>query len=175
MATDALSTYLNDHLAGATAALQLLDHLMEHAEHAGEERFFRGLRDEIAEDRAELERLLHRLGGEASGLRAAGGWLAERIGRIKLAFDDPARGTLQRLEALETLALGIQGKQALWTALGTTGSGVPALASVDLARLARRAGDQHARVEARRLASARRLLEENAVGERSAPPIGQRP
>jgi hypothetical protein len=59
------------------------------------------------------------------------------------------------LEALETLALGIQGKLALWRALATATEQVPELRKMDLAQLERRAREQHERVEAQRLQVAR--------------------
>ena len=55
MATDALVTYLNDHLAGSTAALQLLDHLVEESDPGDSRKFFSTLRAEIAEDRSMLD------------------------------------------------------------------------------------------------------------------------
>jgi len=47
-----LSDYLNDHLAGSVAALELLDRLVE--TYAGKplERFFRELRDDIRRARS---------------------------------------------------------------------------------------------------------------------------
>jgi len=63
---DALHTYLNDHLAGATGALRLLDRMIEKSG-AEEKAFYVGLHGEIEEDRATLVRLLERAGGEVSG------------------------------------------------------------------------------------------------------------
>ena len=49
MTTQALSTYLNDHLAGAAAAVELLDHLIEL--HRGSDRriFYETVQAEIIE------------------------------------------------------------------------------------------------------------------------------
>lgn len=151
----ALNTYLNDHLAGAVAGLQLVDHLIGSAGAPSDAAFFRELREEIAEDRATLETLLERVGGRESGVRQLGGWIAEKVGRLKLVMDDPTRGTLERLEALEILVLGIHGKQLMWRALGAVT--IPGLEGTDFQHLERRAVDQRDKVEARRLEVARQL------------------
>ena len=158
MATDALVTYLNDHLAGSTAALQLLDHLVEESDPDESRKFFSTLRAEIAEDRGMLEDLVRRIGDRPSPLRNIGGWLAEKVGRLKLKLDDPLEDSLKDLEALEVLALGIHGKKALWSALTLVAAGVPQWADVNFARLEQRAAEQEERVEVRRLDAVRRLV-----------------
>jgi len=152
----ALHTYLNDHLSGSSAALQLLDHLIDSAAQGDERNFFAGLRAEVDADRNTLEGVLTDSGGQSSSLRKAGGFLMEWIGRLKLTFDDPSHQQLSRLEALEMLALGLNGKRSLWRALAVAGH--PDLHGYDFAGLELRAEDQHQRVEARRLEAARRVL-----------------
>jgi hypothetical protein len=156
MSSEIYSTYLNDHLAGSAAALELVDHL--HEASAGTElgRLFAALRSEIEEDQEVLRTLLHRTGGRESKIRKAAAWLTEKLGEAKLELDDTRTGELQWLEALETLGLGIQGKLALWHALEAAAG--PELRGIDLARLKRRALDQHGRVEVERLRVARRAL-----------------
>jgi hypothetical protein len=66
------------------------------------------------------------------------------------------------LEALDALALGIEGKRALWTALAAGAPAVPRLQGVDLNLLQQRAQQQRERVEVWRLEAARKaLLPEN--------------
>lgn len=158
MATEALVTYLNDHLAGSTAALQLVDHLVETSTISDERKFLTTLREEIAEDRATLEDLVRRTGDRPSALRDIGGWLAEKAGRLKLKLDDPSGDKLKELEALEILVLGIHGKLSLWRALALVAPAMPQWGHVDFSRLERRAEQQHEHVEARRLGAVRRLL-----------------
>jgi hypothetical protein len=157
MAHDALRTYLNDHLGGATGALQLLEHLADSAESPGDKQFFGNLHAEISEDRDILMGLIERTGKQPSGLRQAGGWIAAKVGQLKLAVDTPAAGTLDHFEALEVLCLGILGKRALWRALRTVAH-LPELQGLDLPQLEGRALDQHDRVEARRVAAAPHAL-----------------
>jgi hypothetical protein len=150
-----LATYLNDHLAGSVGALDLLDHLARESDGEEEVSFFRALHEEIAAEQAQLRALLRELGGEESGVRKAAGWVAEKVTRLKLRWDDPGDDGLRRFEALEALALGITGKLSLWRALAAVGDGIPALQGLDLALLQRRSEDQYAAVERRRLAAAR--------------------
>jgi hypothetical protein len=162
MSAEALATYLNDHLAGSVAAVELLDRLIDHAAFADARETLVKLRSEIRTDQLALEDILRAAGGRESLLRQVGGWLAEKAGRLKLLVDDPMRGALERLEAFEILTLGIQGKAALWRALAAVQPHVPSLQSVDFRELERRADDQRATVEALRMAAAQRILTRGA-------------
>ncbi len=149
-----LAGYLRDHLAGATAAVEFLEHLQE--EHKGSELggFFATLHREVTSDRETLRLLLRRFSRESS-MRNAAAWLAEKFNRakIKLAGDKP--GELGLVEALEILVLGITGKQLLWRALAASLGESPLLKGFNLAELEQRAIDQLERVEAHRLEAAR--------------------
>lgn len=154
MADEHLATYLNDHLAGAVAALELLEHLQAAQAGTPAERAIAELRADVEADRGELEALMARLHVAASRPRKVTAWLAERIAELKLRLDDPAGGPLRRLEALEALSLGIEGKRLLWRALAVAAEGEPALRGVDYERLAQRAEEQRRRVETMRLDAA---------------------
>lgn len=158
MSNQVLTTYLNDHMAGSVAALEMLDRLIEHASMADVRGVLARVRSEIKADQQTLERLMEQVGGEPSTLRQMGGWLADKVGQLKMLVDDPLRGTLQRLETLEVLALGIQGKLSLWRALSVAQPQVPQLGGIDFGRLAARANEQYAEIEALRLEAARRVL-----------------
>ena len=164
MHTEALTTYLNDHLAGSVAALELVQHLARITEGTQRERFFQALEGEIREDQETLRLLLHELGGKESKTRKAAAWLTEKVGQVKLRLDDRGDGELRLLEGLETLALGIQGKAALWRGLEAAGDRLAPLRSLDVPRLRQRAEEQFQRVEAERLQVARSLFEPNEAG-----------
>jgi hypothetical protein len=149
-----LLSYLKDHLAGSISALELIDHLRGSAGTINARQFLSTLRDEIAADQRVLQTLLHDFGGAESRVREAAARLTEKLGELKLRIADPHRNGLAQVEALETLALGIQGKLALWTALEAIGDRVEEVGKIDLPGLKQRARDQHARVEARRLEAA---------------------
>jgi hypothetical protein len=152
-----LITYLNDHIAGSVAALELLDHLIARREVTDRE-LLAELRRQIQKDQQILMRLLQDLGGKESPVRKAAAWLTEKLGQAKLQIDDSGSGEFRILEALETLALGIQGKLALWRALAAVQDLVPQLASLDHSGLQSRALDQFEQVDRLRLQAARRAL-----------------
>jgi hypothetical protein len=157
MSADSLVTYLNDHLAGSVAALELLDLLRSTGPDSRRE-VYRGLRQEIEEDQHVLQQIIQRLGGKESRVRKAAAWLTEKLGRAKFRFDDPGDGELRTLEALEALCLGVQGKLALWRALAVVAGSQPELGGLDLSRLQSRAEEQFVRVDRMRLQAAERAL-----------------
>lgn len=155
MALQILPIYLNDHLAGSVAAIELLNHLRKLSRGTGREKLFATLQSEVEEDQKVLKELLRELGEPQSRVRKAAAWLTEKVGEAKLKLDDPGSGELRLLEALETLELGILGKLGLWRALAVAADRVPQIKNLDLANLERRASEQHQRVEAERLKVAR--------------------
>ena len=154
MSKEHLSIYLNDHLAGANVALEILDHLASEASDWSS--LLAALKTEIEEDREQLLAVMARHGIEESRVRKAGGWLAEFLAEFKLEVDDDSEGPLRRLERLEALAIGIEGKIALWRALHAAAGGD--LKEMDYERLTQRGRDQRTRIEALRLEAARAAL-----------------
>ena len=145
-----LATYLNDHLAGAEAGLELLGALQKQDDAVLRPVAARLLAD-IDHDREELTRIMAAAGIAVSPIRRAVGWLSEKAARLKLAADDPADGGLRAFEMLEGLAIGIHGKRALWETLRTIAPGHAALRGFDFDRLVMRADEQRAEVEVQRL------------------------
>ena len=156
MSTDPLATYLQDHLAGATGAVELLEMLVK--EHGGKPlgEVAAKLLDEVREDQATLQSLAEKDGEGVSIFKDAAAWVGSKVGRVKLGRS--AAGELGTLETLETLALGILGKLALWEALREAVPSRAELADVDLATLIARALWQHATAEGLRLEVARTAL-----------------
>lgn len=158
MARDHIATYLNDHLAGATGAVELLEHLEK--EHAGTEvgRLFAEVHAEVEADRQVLKSIMERLQVSQSRTRKAAAWLGEKAAELKLRLDDSSSGALRLFESLEVLSLGIEGKRSLWRALAAAAEEAPDLKVADYQDLIRRAEDQRGRMEAARLEAARRTL-----------------
>jgi hypothetical protein len=158
MADEHLAIYLNDHLAGSLVAVELLGHL-ERA-YAGQpvEQFAADLRADIQDDRGELRRLMRALDVAESRARQATAWVAEKMTIVKMRLDDRSGGDFRLFELLEALALGIEGKRALWLALEGAADKIPALRLLDYRDLLARARDQRDRVEAKRLESAAAAL-----------------
>ena len=154
-----LTDYLNDHLAGAVGALELLDRLVETYKGKPLEKFFRDLRTDIEHDQGQLKELIQKLGVQESAVRKAGAWIAEKLSRPKIDLDEGSKNDLGLFLALEALVLGITGKRSLWRALQSASRTVPELARLDYSGLENRAIDQCERVEARRLEIARSVFQ----------------
>lgn len=150
-----LSAYMNDHLAGATVALEALDHLIKRHKGKPLGDFFKQLEQEVEEDSRTLQRIIASRGGEST-FRKAGGWLAEKFSRTKFKAAGEQRDELGTLQALEMLELGIRGKQLLWRAISC--AKLPASLDVDLSALERRAVEQQERVERQRMETAREVF-----------------
>jgi hypothetical protein len=155
VANDALARYLNDHLAGSVVALGLLEHLAADRAGTPDEAVLAGVRADIEADRAVLLELMSGLDVAPSQPRQATGWLVEKVGELKLRLDDSDDGALRRLEGLETVALGIEGKRALWHALAAAAETAPELPRLDYPELVHRADAQRQIVEGLRLQAAR--------------------
>ena len=108
---------MKDHFAGSVAAIELLNHLISSHRGKTHEQFLIRLRDQVVEDQEVLRGLLHDLDAEGGALRNPTAFLSEKLARIKLLLENPTGGQLARLEKLEALALGIEGKQTLWCTL----------------------------------------------------------
>lgn len=81
--------------------------------------------------------------------------LRRLIGDVVLQDDDQARMGLGTFQALETLALGIHGKLALWRALKVVAGRDDRLGGVDFQKLIAQAQAQHEQVEQNHLLLAR--------------------
>ena len=158
MAEQHLSIYLSDHLAGGVAALEILAHLQRAHPDTAIARIASELHADVTEDHQQLDTLMRRAGLTPSRARQATAWLVEKAAELKVRVDDPTDGALRLLETLEGLALGIDGKCALWEGLTVVAVDVPALQGVDYARLIQRARTQRGRVEALRLEAAKAAL-----------------
>jgi hypothetical protein len=105
--------------------------------------------------------------------RTATAWLIEKLSRLKLRVDDAGDGALQFLEGLELVEVGIEGKRELWRALDATSGQLPLLKGIDFEHLIHRAEEQHDRVEAVRVETAKTALVGN--GDHRGPANGERP
>ncbi|GAA5507913.1 hypothetical protein [Novipirellula caenicola] len=139
-----LSTYLNDHLAGATAATDVIERLID--ENQGETlgEFATTLLQEVEQDRAELEGLIQRYDAMPGVVKKTIAWTGAKMSMPK--FGRTTSGDFGNFQALEFLSLGILGKRALWTMLQSLSD--PELLSLDYSRLIERAENQFQQVEA---------------------------
>jgi hypothetical protein len=147
--------YLNDHLGGSVAALQLLDSLRGDADpELGE--VLEAVQDEILEDREVLLGVMGSLNVEPGAVKQVAGRVAGAALRLQASEAVTGSAELSQLLRLEVLVLGISGKIAGWTALGASRDG--RLEGVDIDRLVERARRQLSRVEPYRLRAAAAAL-----------------
>jgi hypothetical protein len=151
---DALATYLHDHLAGSNFAIELLDSLHDRYREEDLGAFAAAIRTEIKEDQAILQKIIERVGTAHLDLAETTGWMAEKASQLKLKVDGSGKG-LGTFEALETLALGIQGKIALWQVLPIVREQDARVPGLDFGQLRARAQTHYERVEEKRLEIAR--------------------
>lgn len=165
-----ITRYLNDHLAGSSGALLLIQELAD--SHAAPEarEFFLQLKEKVAADRGVLEDLLQRIGQNPSTLLKLAGGLAARIGGIKLMWEQIEPGKLGLFEALEMLALGVQGKSLLWVALTEIAPWFPEWRGIDFTKLELQAIQQWDEIEFWRIEAAMDILvdEERRTGRTHA-------
>jgi hypothetical protein len=159
----ALGIYLQDHLAGATFGLELARRCHRHNVGSDFAEPLAGLVAEIAADRQALEAVMRDVGADVSRAKVAVGWTLEKIQRLKPNGGVLGYTPLARVVELESLAIGIAGKRAMWRALDDAFSGED-IGRHDFPGLAERASDQLSRVEALRLDAARAAFEEPSSG-----------
>jgi len=145
--TDALATYLQDHLAGARFAVSLLRDLSEQKGATMVASFAAELLPEVEADRTALQVELSAHGREASTVREAAAWTAQKASRLKLTLTEP----LGQFEAIEMLTLGVLGKAALWKALRAISQSESTWENLPLDNLLQRAQAQAEALEALRL------------------------
>src|ERR1700736_1538741 len=153
MSHDNISTYLNDHLAGSVAAIELIDDLVNASDDASLKQFLADLKREIESDQIVLEQLIAGAGESEGVVRKAAAWVSEKAARAKFKIAGEDFGGLGLVQALGMLALGIRGKELLWRALAN--SNWPELKDLDLPKLEAGAIEQQHRVEEKRLAAAK--------------------
>lgn len=151
----ALHIYLQDHLAGATFGLELVQRCHRNNEGTEFAEPLAELTVEIAEDRRTLRRIMHDVGADVSRTKVAAGWTLEKIRRLKPNGGLLGYTPLARVVELESLVIGIAGKKAMWQALDDVAASDDLLGRHYFSRLAERADDQLSRVEALRLDAAR--------------------
>ena len=132
-----LATYLDDHLAAATAAIAICQRLAKDHEQDPLGHDILGLEDEIQEDQALLTAARTKLPSDESVVKKAVGlggsaldWARDR---------SPLSSAPSLLEDLEALAVGVWGKRLLWGTLARVAHSDERFADLDLDGLSARA------------------------------------
>jgi hypothetical protein len=142
-----LRIYVQDHIAGSTAGLNLA------RRSAGSNRgttygdALARIADEIEQDRRTLEAITDELDIPRDQVKNALAWGAERAGRFKLNGQLTGYSPLSRVVELEGLITGISGKISLWRALLELVPQEPRLDAERLQELIERGEEQRRTVE----------------------------
>ncbi len=150
-----LRIYLQDHLAGSTAGLELARRTRGANEGTEYGPPLARIADEIEADRRHLVGIVEELGFGGDRLKIMAAWGLEKVGRLKLNGQLTGYSPLSRLVELEGLLAGITGKKGLWVSLLELAPSEPRLEAELLGRLRDRAEEQRATVEELREKAAR--------------------
>jgi len=150
MAYESIEVYLNDHLAGATAGVNLVDQAAERhrSDELGE--FFAPLAAEIKADLGTLESLMESMNVDKSASKTALAEVGSKLAAPKFDAQGAGNEHLGDFVTLETLSIGVEGKRCMWKALKTVADAYPELGALDLDELESRAQDQRDRLEDKR-------------------------
>jgi len=121
------AVYLNDHVAGATAGVELAWRMAREHPSSDTGTELKNLAAEISRDRQSLLRLMASLGVPVRRYKIYGAWAGEKIGRLKPNARVVRRSGLSTIVELEALRLGVEGKTLLWRALLGWAPGEPRL------------------------------------------------
>jgi hypothetical protein len=158
-AQDPLGIYLNDHLAGATAGLELARRVAGTGQVPAPAAELRQLAQEVAEDRDSLLRIMGTLGLPVRSYKVWAAWAGEKAGRLKPNGRLTTRSPLSNLEELELLRLGVEGKAAGWRTLRTLADRDSRLEAGQLDELISRARRQAGFLEESRIRAAEQVID----------------
>lgn len=137
-----LAIYLNDHLAGATAGVELARRLAGEDHNTIGGQTMRRLSEEIADDRGVLLETMAALDVPVRRYKTWLAWAGEKAGRLKPNGRVLSRSPLSRVVELEMLTLGVEGKAAAWRTLRARAASDSRLDADRFARLLERARRQ---------------------------------
>ena len=112
----ALATYLREHLAGADAAIQMVQGLRDAYRGSSHGALFGSLYEQFRDDRSVVEGILAELGYTSRSVKRLAG---RATGSALRLVAGAAPGDLSLFRTLEALAIGVQGKRCLWRAAQT--------------------------------------------------------
>lgn len=148
-----LGGYLNDHLAGSVAGLRLAQRCHARDPESELGRHLADLVGEIEEDRGVLKHVMAVLEVRPDRVKEVAALGAEMLTSMKNHLPGLGAGSdaVARLEEIELLSLGVEGKRLLWVALGSLASSDGRLKEFEFGELERRAQKQREGLERFRL------------------------
>ena len=150
MAYESIEVYLNDHLAGATAGVNLVEQAADRHRSDDLGEFFAPLAAEIKADLATLETLMEDLNVDKSASKVALAEVGSKVAAPKFNAAGAGNQHLGDFVTLETLSIGVEGKRCMWVALQAVADAYPELGALDLSALEGRAQNQRDQLESKR-------------------------
>ena len=135
MNDELLEIYLNDHLALLTSELELARRTCSENKASRLGGILDQLAVELEAQRSALRDVLGRIGGSENRIKQGVGWLAEKVGRLKMNGRLTEYSPLSRLLEFESLAVAALERVALWDNLEAVRSADPRLAAMDFSQL----------------------------------------
>ncbi len=152
----ALANYLNDHLAGSVAALQLMGRICDEHTECRLGRLMAELRADVEGEQEQLKLLLQSIDKPENPVAQTFAWVGEQISRLKISAGQNDETGVRLFEALEALLLGFTGRLSLWTMLAEVQDVMPL--PFEFRALAARAQEHIVRLEAERVSAGRTAL-----------------
>ena len=140
MSDKLLHIYINDHLAGSAAGIEVAKRSRSNNTGTPLGAFLDRFVAEITDDRVTLESILSAVGGRRDPIKPLLGSLAAKAGRLKLNGQLRGYSPLSRLEELEALRAGVEAKRGMWLAFNELNDA--RLSSFDFDGLDERAANQ---------------------------------
>lgn len=144
-----LGIYINDHLAGHVAGLELAKRSASSNEATALGEFLEAFVSELEEEKEVIEKALDAVDKDPNRFKTFGAWVAEKAGRLKLNGNVASYSPLSRLLELEVMSNGVASKIDLWDSLRR----MDVDAGADFGTLIERAESQRARLAAHRHAA----------------------
>lgn len=134
-----LTTYLNDHLGGVVAAVELSRRCLSRNGNSELGSFLERLTANFESERELLRKMIRALDRVESPVKILGGWAIEKVTRLKLNNALFRYSDLSRVIELEALLAAAQAQWRMWAVLDASRSGDPRFAGMDFAEAAKKA------------------------------------
>jgi hypothetical protein len=146
-----LGIYLNDHLAGSNAGVELARRAQRENPDNAVGRYLVTFIKELEDERTVLQQVMRALGVTRNEVKHLAGWVMEKVARLKANGRLVRYSPLSRMVELEALTIAVIGKRCLWALLERHAKNDRRLAGFDFATLIAQAEDQHRTLDRLRL------------------------
>jgi len=146
-----LGAYLNDHLAGSVAALELIGRLATAHTRTPIGDTMLGFQKSLEQEQDVVRALIAAQGESESKFAMSMAWIGEKVSRLKIGPGGDDESGLMLFEALEVLSVCFWGRRSLWRTLEHLEGHTPGVTGLNGRALAENAEAQIAVLERLRL------------------------